>query len=143
MLSKYAANLKEAGVSDLKIEQSMSENFGILSIIDIQPTKLETLEAQIEGLEENLKELKKQKDDILPKLLGGASLEEVLKEEKEKFNPICEENSKHIEMVEQLLLEIQVALVGGFRLGYAGLSRFGLHARWVRLRLGRFGSSYV
>ncbi|XP_078166741.1 vacuolar-sorting protein BRO1-like isoform X1 [Carex rostrata] len=171
MLSKYTENLREAGVSDLKIEQSMSENFGILVILDIQLiestlpslpwpvtyvdgsedrtlstlklslTKLETLEAKLKSLEENLKELKKQKDDILPKLLGGASLEKVLEEEREKFNPICEEISKHIEMVEQLLLEIQaqnIEFVTQFRLVEYKIS-FAQNLEQIRTAVAKFG----
>ncbi|KAJ3706525.1 hypothetical protein LUZ61_010230 [Rhynchospora tenuis] len=148
-LSKYAENLKEAGVSDLRIENSMRENFVTLTILDNRPiesalpslarpvtyldgsedrtlgtlkqslTQLETHAAQLESLEEKLKELKT-KDDILPKLLGGASSEDDLfKKEIEKYNPICEEISKHIEIIEQLLSQIQaqnIEFVNQFRL---------------------------
>jgi hypothetical protein len=47
-------------------------------------------------------------DDILPKLLGCTSSDELFKKEIEKYNPICEEINKHIQIMEQLLLQIQV-----------------------------------
>ncbi|XP_078166742.1 vacuolar-sorting protein BRO1-like isoform X2 [Carex rostrata] len=170
VLSKYSENLKEAGVSDLKIERSMSENFGILAILDNEPiesalpslarpaiyvdgsedrtlgtlklslTKLETLEAQLESLEKNLKELK-EKDDILPKLLGGASSEELFKEEIKKYNPICEEISKHIQMGEQLLLQIQaqnIEFVTQFRLVEYKIS-FAQNLEQIRTAVAKFG----
>lgn len=44
MLRKYADNLKEAGISDLRIEHSMSENLGTLAILDNQPVSFLNLE---------------------------------------------------------------------------------------------------
>ncbi|KAJ1702105.1 hypothetical protein LUZ63_001884 [Rhynchospora breviuscula] len=169
-LSKYAENLKEAGVSDLRIENSMRENFVTLTILDNRPiesalpslarpvtyldgsedrtlgtlkqslTQLETHAAQLEGLEENLKELKT-KDDILPKLLGGASSEDDLfKKEVEKYNPICEEISKHIQIIEQLLSQIQaqnIEFVNQFRLVEYKIS-FGQSLDQIRTAVAKF-----
>jgi programmed cell death 6-interacting protein len=44
MLGKYAENLKEAGVSDLRIEHSINENLGSLAILDNRPVSFLSLD---------------------------------------------------------------------------------------------------
>ncbi|KAJ3680330.1 hypothetical protein LUZ60_016608 [Juncus effusus] len=136
-LSKYNINIKEAGISDARIEQSLRESHALMAILDYAPiesvlpsivrpvvyldgtqdrtiaslkqslSQLESVEAQLAKLEEKLKETKA-KDDILPKLLAGISSEEDLfSKEIGKYNPICEEISINIQSHKELLLQIQ------------------------------------
>ncbi|XVE84849.1 hypothetical protein DITRI_Ditri17bG0045600 [Diplodiscus trichospermus] len=137
-LNKFAANLKQAGESDLRIERSLREHSTLLSILDCRPIEaalpslsrpimsldanedaivgalkqslrqLETLGAQRAGLEDMLKEMKR-KDDILPKLMTSTgSYEELFRKEIAKYDHICEEIAQNIEAQEQLLIQIQV-----------------------------------
>ncbi|KAL0799604.1 hypothetical protein Bca101_054779 [Brassica carinata] len=136
-LNRFAANLKQAGESDVKIERSVRENFALMSILDRRPIEaavptlarpmmsldatedaivgnlkqslrqLENLGAQRAGLEDMLKEMKR-KDDILPKLMTSTgSYEDMFRKEISKYDHICQDISQNIEVQEQLLMQIQ------------------------------------
>ncbi|KAF3585059.1 hypothetical protein F2Q69_00026766 [Brassica cretica] len=136
-LNRFAANLKQAGESDVKIERSVRENSALMSILDRRPIEsaipslakpmmsldatedaivgtlkqslrqLENLGAQRAGLEDMLKEMKR-KDDILPKLMTiTGSYEDMFRKEISKYDHICEDISQNIEVQEQLLRQIQ------------------------------------
>lgn len=136
-LNKFAANLKQAGESDLRIERSLREHSTLMSILDRRPIEaalpslsrpimsldanedaivgalkqslrqLETLGAQRAGLEDMLKEMKR-KDDILPKLMTSTgSYDDLFRKEIAKYGHICEEIAQNIEAQEQLLMQIQ------------------------------------
>ncbi|XP_039035402.1 vacuolar-sorting protein BRO1-like [Hibiscus syriacus] len=136
-LNKFAANLKQAGESDVRIERSVREHFALMSILNHRPIEaalpslsrpimsldanedaivgalkqslrqLETLGAQRAGLEDMLKEMKR-KDDILPKLMTSTgSYEDLFRKEIAKYDHICEEIAQNIEAQEQLLMQIQ------------------------------------
>ncbi|KAG4159363.1 hypothetical protein ERO13_D02G171500v2 [Gossypium hirsutum] len=137
-LNKFAANLKQAGESDVRIERSVREHSSLMSILNHRPIEaalpslsrpimsldanedaivgalkqslrqLETLGAQRAGLEDMLKEMKR-KDDILPKLMTSTgSYEDLFRKEIAKYDHICEEIAQNIEAQEQLLMQIQV-----------------------------------
>ncbi|KAA3482859.1 ALG-2 interacting protein X [Gossypium australe] len=137
-LNKFAANLKQAGESDVRIERSVREHASLMSILNHRPIEaalpslsrpimsldanedaivgalkqslrqLETLGAQRAGLEDMLKEMKR-KDDILPKLMTSTgSYEDLFRKEIAKYDHICEEIAQNIEAQEQLLMQIQV-----------------------------------
>ncbi|KAL5553360.1 hypothetical protein UlMin_040761 [Ulmus minor] len=137
-LNRFAANLKQAGESDARIERSVREHSALMSILDRRPIEsalptlarpimsldanedailgtlkqslrqLETLGAERAGLEDMLKEMKR-KDDILPKLMTSTgSYEDLFRKEISKYDHICEEIGQNIEAQEQLLLQIQV-----------------------------------
>jgi programmed cell death 6-interacting protein len=139
-LNRFAANLKQAGESDVKIERSVRDNSALMSILDRRPIEsavptlarpimsldatedaivgtlkqslrqLENLGAQRAGLEDMLKEMKR-KDDILPKLMTiTGSYEDMFRKEISKYDHICEDISQNIEVQEQLLMQIQVYL---------------------------------
>ncbi|XP_009117844.1 vacuolar-sorting protein BRO1 [Brassica rapa] len=136
-LNRFAANLKQAGESDVKIERSLRENSALMSILDRRPIEaavptlarpmmsldatedaivgnlkqslrqLENLGAQRAGLEDMLKEMKR-KDDILPKLMTSTgSYEDMFRKEMSKYDHICQDISQNIEVQEQLLMQIQ------------------------------------
>ncbi|KAG2321340.1 hypothetical protein Bca52824_014553 [Brassica carinata] len=136
-LNRFAANLKQAGESDVKIERSVRENSALMSILDRRPIEaavptlarpmmsldatedaivgnlkqslrqLENLGAQRAGLEDMLKEMKR-KDDILPKLMTSTgSYEDMFRKEISKYDHICQDISQNIEVQEQLLMQIQ------------------------------------
>ncbi|KAL9856528.1 Vacuolar-sorting protein BRO1 [Arabidopsis thaliana] len=136
-LNRFAANLKQAGESDVKIERSVRDNSALMSILDRRPIEsavptlarpimsldatedaivgtlkqslrqLENLGAQRAGLEDMLKEMKR-KDDILPKLMTiTGSYEDMFRKEISKYDHICEDISQNIEVQEQLLMQIQ------------------------------------
>ncbi|KAE8672979.1 sarcoplasmic reticulum histidine-rich calcium-binding protein-like isoform 2 [Hibiscus syriacus] len=136
-LNKFAANLKQAGDSDARIERSVREHSALMSILNHRPIEaalpslsrpimsldanedaivgalkqslrqLETLGAQRAGLEDMLKEMKR-KDDILPKLMTSTgSYEDLFRKEIAKYDYICEEIAQNIEAQEQLLMQIQ------------------------------------
>ncbi|XP_019095280.1 PREDICTED: ALG-2 interacting protein X-like [Camelina sativa] len=136
-LNRFAANLKQAGESDVKIERSVRDNFALMSILDRRPIEsaiptlarpimsldatedaivgtlkqslrqLENLGAQRAGLEDMLKDMKR-KDDILPKLMTiTGSYEDMFRKEISKYDHICEDISQNIEVQEQLLMQIQ------------------------------------
>ncbi|CAG7866958.1 unnamed protein product, partial [Brassica rapa] len=136
-LNRFAANLKQAGESDVKIERSVRENSALMSILDRRPIEaavptlakpmmsldatedaivgnlkqslrqLENLGAQRAGLEDMLKEMKR-KDDILPKLMTSTgSYEDMFRKEMSKYDHICQDISQNIEVQEQLLMQIQ------------------------------------
>ncbi|XWS63515.1 hypothetical protein CRYUN_Cryun06bG0104700 [Craigia yunnanensis] len=136
-LNKFAANLKQAGESDVRIERSLREHSTLMSILDRRPIEaalpslsrpimsldanedaivgalkqslrqLETLGAQRAGLEDMLKEMKR-KDDILPKLMTSTgSYEDLFRKEIAKYDHICKEIGQNIEAQEQLLMQIQ------------------------------------
>lgn len=136
-LNRFAANLKQAGDSDARIERAVRDHSALMAILDRRPIEsalptlarpmmsldanedaivgalkqslrqLETLGAQRAGLEDMLKEMKR-KDDILPKLMTmSGSYEDLFRKEMAKYDHICEEISKNIEAQEQLLLQIQ------------------------------------
>ncbi|KAK8529527.1 hypothetical protein V6N13_102439 [Hibiscus sabdariffa] len=136
-LNKFAANLKQAGESDARIERSVREHSALMSILNHRPIEaalpslsrpimsldanedaivgalkqslrqLETLGAQRAGLEDMLKEMKR-KDDILPKLMTSTgSYEDLFRKEIAKYDHICEEIAQNIEAQEQLLMQIQ------------------------------------
>ncbi|GMJ13123.1 ALG-2 INTERACTING PROTEIN-X [Hibiscus trionum] len=136
-LNKFAANLKQAGDSDVRIERSVREHSALMSILNHRPIEaalpslsrpmmsldasedaivgalkqslrqLETLGAQRAGLEDMLKEMKR-KDDILPKLMTSTgSYEDLFRKEIAKYDHICEEIAQNIEAQEQLLMQIQ------------------------------------
>ncbi|KAJ4889999.1 Endosomal targeting BRO1-like domain-containing protein [Raphanus sativus] len=136
-LNRFAANLKQAGESDVKIERSVRENAALMSILDRRPIEaavpslarpmmsldatedaivgnlkqslrqLENLGAQRAGLEDMLKEMKR-KDDILPKLMTSTgSYEDMFRREISKYDHICQDISQNIEVQEQLLMQIQ------------------------------------
>ncbi|EOA36804.1 hypothetical protein CARUB_v10008299mg [Capsella rubella] len=136
-LNRFAANLKQAGESDVKIERSVRDNSPLMSILDRRPIEsaiptlarpimsldatedaivgtlkqslrqLENLGAQRAGLEDMLKEMKR-KDDILPKLMTvTGSYEDMFRKEISKYDHICEDISQNIEVQEQLLMQIQ------------------------------------
>ncbi|KAL1203573.1 Vacuolar-sorting protein BRO1 [Cardamine amara subsp. amara] len=136
-LNRFAANLKQAGESDVKIERSVRENSALMSILDRRPIEsavptlakpimsldatedavvgtlkqslrqLENLGAQRAGLEDMLKEMKR-KDDILPKLMTSTgSYEDMFRKEISKYDNICEDISQNIVVQEQLLMQIQ------------------------------------
>ncbi|XP_022733925.1 vacuolar-sorting protein BRO1 [Durio zibethinus] len=137
-LNKFAANLKQAGESDVRVERSLREHSSLMSILDCHPIEaalpslsrpilsldanedaivgalkqslrqLETLGAQRAGLEDMLKEMKR-KDDILPKLMTSTgSYEDLFRKEIAKYDHICEEIAQNIKAQEQLLMQIQV-----------------------------------
>ncbi|CAO2825563.1 unnamed protein product [Amaranthus hypochondriacus] len=136
-LNRFAANLKQAGESDARIERSVRDHSTLMSILDRHPIEtalptlakpimsldanedaivgalkqslrhLETLGAERAGLEDMLKEMKR-KDDILPKLMTSTgSYEDLFKKELAKYDHICEEISRNIQAQEQLLMQIQ------------------------------------
>ncbi|KAE8668228.1 sarcoplasmic reticulum histidine-rich calcium-binding protein-like isoform 2 [Hibiscus syriacus] len=136
-LNKFAANLKQAGESDARIERSVREHSALMSILNHRPIEaalpslsrpimsldanedamvgalkqslrqLETLGAQRAGLEDMLKEMKR-KDDILPKLMTSTgSYEDLFRKEIAKYDHVCEEIAQNIEAQEQLLMQIQ------------------------------------
>ncbi|KAI3730629.1 hypothetical protein L1987_61801 [Smallanthus sonchifolius] len=136
-LNKFAANLKQAGDSDGKIERSVRDNMSLMSILDSRPIEsalptlakpimsldanedavvgalkqslrqLETLGAQRAGLEDMLKDMKT-KDEILPKLMTSTgSYEDLFRKEIAKYGHICEDISQNLQAQEQLLLQIQ------------------------------------
>ncbi|RID48432.1 hypothetical protein BRARA_I04944 [Brassica rapa] len=136
-LNRFAANLKQAGESDVKIERSVRENSALMFILDRRPIEaavptlakpmmsldatedaivgnlkqslrqLENLGAQRAGLEDMLKEMKR-KDDILPKLMTSTgSYEDMFRKEMSKYDHICQDISQNIEVQEQLLMQIQ------------------------------------
>ncbi|XP_021727113.1 vacuolar-sorting protein BRO1-like [Chenopodium quinoa] len=136
-LNRFAANLKQAGESDARIERSVKDHSALMSILDRQPIEaalptlakpimsldanedavvgalkqslrqLETLGAERAGLEDMLKEMKR-KDDILPKLMTSTgSYEDLFKKEIAKYDHICEEISRNIQAQGQLLMQIQ------------------------------------
>ncbi|KAI3817244.1 hypothetical protein L1987_11033 [Smallanthus sonchifolius] len=136
-LNKFAANLKQAGDSDGKIERSVRDNMALMSILDSRPIEsalptlakpimsldanedavvgalkqslrqLETLGAQRAGLEDMLKDMKT-KDEILPKLMTSTgSYEDLFRKEIAKYDHICEDISQNLQAQEQLLLQIQ------------------------------------
>ncbi|GAB4840360.1 bck1-like resistance to osmotic shock [Ancistrocladus abbreviatus] len=136
-LNRFAANLKQAAESDAKIERSVRDHAGLMSILDRRPIEsafptlekpimsldasedavvgalkqslrqLEALGAQRAGLEDMLKEMKR-KDDILPKLMTSTgSYEDLFKKEMAKYDHICEEIAQNIEAQEHLLMQIQ------------------------------------
>ncbi|VVA91406.1 unnamed protein product [Arabis nemorensis] len=136
-LNRFAANLKQAGESDVKIERSVRDNSALMSILDQRPIEsavptlarpimsldatedaivgtlkqslrqLENLGAQRAGLEDMLKEMKR-KDDILPKLMTiTGSYEDMFRKEISKYDHICQDISQNIEVQEQLLMQIQ------------------------------------
>ncbi|CAN8312240.1 unnamed protein product [Cochlearia groenlandica] len=136
-LNRFAANLKQAGESDVKIEGSVRDNSALMSILDQRPIEsavptlarpimsmdttedaivgtlkqslrqLENLGAQRAGLEDMLKEMKR-KDDILPKLMTiTGSYEDMFRKEISKYDHICQDISQNIEVQEQLLIQIQ------------------------------------
>ncbi|XP_010527752.1 PREDICTED: ALG-2 interacting protein X [Tarenaya hassleriana] len=136
-LNRFAANIKQAAESDVKIERSVRDNSALMSILDHRPIEsalpnlarpimsldatedttvgtlkqslrqLENLGAQRAGLEDMLKEMKR-KDDILPKLMTSTrSYEDLFRKEISKYDHICEEISQNIETQEQLLMQIQ------------------------------------
>ncbi|KAJ4962002.1 hypothetical protein NE237_021912 [Protea cynaroides] len=137
-LNRFAANLKQATESDLRIERAVRDHSALMSILDRRPIEsalptlakpimsldanedaivgalkqslrqLETLGAQRAGLEDMLKEMKR-KDDILPKLMTSmGSYEDLFRKELAKYDHICEEIAQNIEAQEQLLMQIQV-----------------------------------
>ncbi|KMT14088.1 hypothetical protein BVRB_4g079130 [Beta vulgaris subsp. vulgaris] len=137
-LNRFAANLKQAGESDARIERSVRDHSALMSILDRHPIEaalptlakpimsldanedaiagalkqslrqLETLGAERAGLEDMLKEMKR-KDDILPKLMTcTGSYEDLFKKEIAKYDHICEEISQNIHAQQQLLMQIQV-----------------------------------
>ncbi|KAL4281981.1 hypothetical protein GQ457_03G007140 [Hibiscus cannabinus] len=136
-LNKFAANLKQAGESDVRIERSVREHSALMSILNHRPIEaalpslsrpmmsldanedaivgglkqslrqLEILGAQRAGLEDMLKEMKR-KDDILPKLMiSTGSYEDLFRKEIAKYDHISEEIAQNIEAQEQLLMQIQ------------------------------------
>ncbi|KAK1416088.1 hypothetical protein QVD17_31876 [Tagetes erecta] len=136
-VNKFAANLKQAGDSDGKIERSVRENMALMSILDTRPIEsalptlarpimsldanedavvgalkqslrqLEALGAQRAGLEDMLKDMKT-KDDILPKLMTSTgSYEDLFRKEIAKYDHICEQISQNLQAQERLLLQIQ------------------------------------
>ncbi|XP_059655432.1 vacuolar-sorting protein BRO1 [Cornus florida] len=136
-LNRFAANLKQAGESDARIERSVRDHTALMSILDRRPIEaalptlarpimsldanedaivgalkqslrqLETLGAQRAGLEDMLKEMKR-KDNILPKLMTSTgSYEDLFRKELAKYDHICEEIGQNIEAQEQLLIQIQ------------------------------------
>lgn len=137
-LSAFAVKLKQASEMDARIERSIKDNWEFLSILDVKPieaslpslatpimslngdedavvgalkqslAQLEALGSQRAGLEDALKEMKRE-DNILPKLLStSGSCEDLFKKELAKFDPICIEVSKNVEAQGQLLQQIMV-----------------------------------
>ncbi|XP_049392811.1 vacuolar-sorting protein BRO1-like [Solanum stenotomum] len=136
-LNRFAANLKQAAESDVRIERSVRDHAALMSILDCRPIEsalptlarpilsldatedaivgalkqslrqLETLGAQRAGLEDMLKDMKR-KDDILPKLMAfTGSQEDLFRKEIAKYDHLCEEISQNLDAQEQLLLQIQ------------------------------------
>ncbi|KAJ7189305.1 hypothetical protein O6H91_Y533500 [Diphasiastrum complanatum] len=136
----FAANLKQAGESDARIERNIKDNAPLMAILDSRPieaalptlgrpilslngnedtivgtlrqklAELEMLGSQRAGLEDMLKDMKR-KDNILPKLMTtSGSYEELFKKELAKYDPISAEVAHNVEAQERLLQQIKVQI---------------------------------
>eukprot|EP00271_Cylindrocystis_brebissonii_P000903 TRINITY_DN1108_c0_g1_i1.p1 TRINITY_DN1108_c0_g1~~TRINITY_DN1108_c0_g1_i1.p1 ORF type:complete len:893 (-),score=209.49 TRINITY_DN1108_c0_g1_i1:548-3226(-) len=134
----FAANLRQAGESDGRIERAIKDNEQLLSILAHNPIdgalpklsrpivsvhgdadaiaqrlkqlvgELEKLGSQRAGLEDMLKDMKR-KDNILPQLMNTTgSYDDLFKREIAKYTVICEQVSKNIEAQDLLLQQIKV-----------------------------------
>ncbi|XP_024535562.1 vacuolar-sorting protein BRO1 isoform X2 [Selaginella moellendorffii] len=133
----FAANLKQSGESDRRIERAIKDNTAFLSILDARPiesalpslarpilslngnedavvgalrqklSELDRLGLQRASLEDMLKDMKRQ-DNILPKLMTtSGSYEDLFKRELAKYEPVSIEVARNVQAQEQLLHEIE------------------------------------
>ncbi|GBG75643.1 hypothetical protein CBR_g20272 [Chara braunii] len=132
----FAANLKQAGESDARVERAIRDNEKLLSILNHKPieacfpvlsrplvpmagdellphllkqnlNELEKLGGERADLEDMLKNMK-QKDNILPRLMATtSSYEELFKKELTKYDAPCEKIALNIANQERCLKHIQ------------------------------------
>jgi programmed cell death 6-interacting protein len=134
----FAANLKQAGDSDARIERTIRDNMPLMSILDAKPiesalptlgrpmlsldgnedqivgalrqrlAELEQCASQRAGLEDMLKDMKR-KDNILPKLMTtSGSYEDLFKKELGKYDLVSQEVARNIENQERLFRQIKM-----------------------------------
>nr|PNR49661.1 hypothetical protein PHYPA_011557 [Physcomitrium patens] len=136
--NRFAVNLKQAGDSDARIDRTIRDNMHIMGILDTKPiesalptlgrpmlsldgnedqivgalrqnlSELEQCASQRAGLEDMLKEMRRN-DNILPKLMTtSGSYEDLFKKEIGKYDLVSQEISRNIEDQDRLFQQIKM-----------------------------------